>query len=277
MHDTDVTQTATPTAPSAQTHEPPSVEQGATHGVDPGTPAEQSQPLVLPPGMSLETLAEQIEAIVVTSGRPVPVKRLGQALGLIAVEETATSAKAVVEGPSGDLPGPSTGEPDSPVVSVKPKRSRKRGTGVVEPEKVIAAAVEVLNDAYRQSGRTFSIELLAGGYRLMTLARWRGVIASFHGLSAQQRMSKASVETMAIIAYKQPITRSKLEAIRGVACGEVLRSLIERRLVTIVGRAEELGRPMLYGTTKGFLEAFGLATLKDLPSAAEMAVLKRQG
>ena len=111
----------------------------------------------------------------------------------------------------------------------------------------------------------------------MTVPKWRGVIASFHGLSAQQRMSKASVETLAIIAYKQPVTRAKLEAIRGVACGEVLRSLIERRLVTIVGRAEELGRPMLYGTTKGFLEAFGLASLKDLPSAAEMAVLKRQG
>jgi segregation and condensation protein B len=66
------------------------------------------------------------------------------------------------------------------------------------------------------------------------------------------------------------MTRAGLEAIRGVACGEVLRSLIERRLVTIVGRAEELGRPMLYGTTKAFLETFGLATLKDLPTAADL-------
>ncbi|HYD01078.1 MAG TPA: SMC-Scp complex subunit ScpB [Phycisphaerales bacterium] len=236
----------------------------------PQVPADgASTAMALPAGVSLEGLAQQIEAIVVTSGRPVPVKRLGQALGLIAPDEAAPSSAAK---PEGEQPAEGGAE-----VVVKPKRSRKKAAGVVEPEKVIAAAVTHLNGVYRESGRTFSIELLAGGYRMMTLARWRGVIASFHGLSAQQRMSKASVETMAIIAYKQPITRAKLEAIRGVACGEVLRSLIERRLVTIVGRAEELGRPMLYGTTKGFLEAFGLASLKDLPSAAEMAVLKRQG
>jgi segregation and condensation protein B len=230
--------------------------------------------LVLPPGVELATLASQIEAIVVTSGRPVPVRRLGQTLGLIAPDEepkpVAGETTAVHVPESGDVPAAE--------VVVKPKRSRKKAAGAaVDPEKVIAAAVTSLNAVYRETGRTFSIELLAGGYRLMTLPAWRSVIAAFHGLSAQQRMSKASVETLAIIAYKQPITRARLEAIRGVACGEVLRSLIERRLVTITGRAEELGRPMLYGTTKGFLEAFGLATLKDLPSAAEMAVLKRQG
>lgn len=275
MHDTDVNQTQAPNAPSAMAEEPTGVLAHTTPEVDAAVASDEGQPLVLPAGTTLGTLAEQIEAIVVTSGRPVPVKRLGQALGLIAVDEPARASSDTPQVEA--APDSSTGEPAAPVVTLKPRRTRKKAAGVVEPEKVIAAAVAVLNDAYRQSGRTFSIELLAGGYRLMTLARWRGVIASFHGLSAQQRMSKASVETMAIIAYKQPITRSKLEAIRGVACGEVLRSLIERRLVTIVGRAEELGRPMLYGTTKGFLEAFGLATLKDLPSAAEMAVLKRQG
>jgi segregation and condensation protein B len=248
---------ATSTPPVAEASAPPAETEALA--------AQPEALLTLPPGVDLEVLASQIEAIVVTSGRPVPVKRLGQALGLIAQDE---QPKPATEAPAA--------EGAEPAVVVKPKRSRKK-TGVVEPEKVIAAAVVLLNRVYHESGRTFTIELLAGGYRLMTTARWRSVIASFHGLSAQQRMSKASVETMAIIAYKQPITRAKLEAIRGVACGEVLRSLIERRLVTIVGRAEELGRPMLYGTTKGFLEAFGLATLKDLPSAAEMAVLKRQG
>ena len=76
-------------------------------------------------------------------------------------------------------------------------------------------------------------------------------------------------ETLAIVAYKQPITRAGIEAIRGVACGEVLRSLMEHNLVKIVGRAEEIGRPMLYGTTRYFLEVFGLANLKDLPKAEE--------
>jgi segregation and condensation protein B len=248
-------------------------------------PAAESAPAgpVLPPGMDLATLAAQIEAIVVTSGRPVPVRRLGQALGLIAADEEGAKAASASPTPgetAGDAavaPG-DTSAPHGAEVVVKPKRSRKKQAGAgVDPEKVISAAVGSLNAVYRETGRTFTIELLAGGYRLMTMPRWRSVIASFHGLSAQQRMSKASVETLAIIAYKQPITRARLEAIRGVACGEVLRSLIERRLVTITGRAEELGRPMLYGTTKGFLEAFGLASLKDLPSAAEMAVLKRQG
>lgn len=234
--------------------------------VETGLPITESAARQATPGIDLDHLAEQIEAIVVTSSRPVPVKRLGQVLGLIAPTEPATviSESQVVEG-----------EAPSQVV-VKPKRSRKKAGFSVEPEKIISDAVDQLNRTYVSTGRAFTIELLAGGYRLMTIPRHRAVIAAFHGLSAQQRLSKASVETLAIIAYKQPVTRARLEAIRGVACGEVLRSLIERRLVTIVGRAEELGRPMLYGTTKGFLEAFGLSTLKDLPNAQEMTLLKRQ-
>lgn len=267
-HDTDVAISSAP--PAAAVAELPETEAAVAAEAP---PSNEPASLILPPGMDLESLASQIEAIVVTSGRPVPVKRLGQALGLIAPDEAAPVAATKEAGAPADA---ASGEAEAAVV-VKPKRSRKKQAAGFDPEKVISAAVASLNAVYRESGRTFTIELLAGGYRLMTMPRWRGVIASFHGLSAQQRMSKASVETLAIIAYKQPVTRAKLEAIRGVACGEVLRSLIERRLVTIVGRAEELGRPMLYGTTKGFLEAFGLASLKDLPSAAEMAVLKRQG
>ena len=81
---------------------------------------------------------------------------------------------------------------------------------------------------------------------------------------------RAAVETLAIIAYKQPITRAQLEAIRGVSCGEVIKSLMDRRIITIKGRAEELGRPMLYGTTRQFLDHFGLASIKDLPTVQEL-------
>ena len=84
------------------------------------------------------------------------------------------------------------------------------------------------------------------------------------------RLSRPAIETLAIIAYKQPITRAKLEAIRGVGCGEVLKSLLERRLIAVTGRAEELGRPMLYGTTRQFLDAFGIRSVKDLPSVESM-------
>ena len=143
--------------------------------------------------------------------------------------------------------------------------------------KAIRAAVRSLNDFYDSSKRSFRIEELAGGYQLVTLPEHREVVAAMTRSKAQTRLTGAALETLAIIAYKQPILRAQLEAIRGVACGEVLRSLMERRLVKIVGRSEEIGRPMLYGTTKAFLEWFGLAQLKDLPKIEDFARLKQGG
>lgn len=134
----------------------------------------------------------------------------------------------------------------------------------------VDGAVERLNAFYAESGRAFRIEQVAGGHRLMTLPAFAPVLAAFHRLRAPTRLSRAGLETLAIIAYRQPVTRAELEAIRGVACGEVLRSLLDRKLIRITGRAEELGRPMLYGTTKQFLDTFGLASLKDLPESGEL-------
>jgi segregation and condensation protein B len=135
----------------------------------------------------------------------------------------------------------------------------------------IEAAVSALNASYSQTGRSFRVEHVAGGFRILTLPEFAPIVAAFHKARASNRLSKAAVETLAIVAYRQPVTRAQLEAIRGVACGEVLKSLLDRRLVTIKGRAEELGRPILYGTTKEFLDTFGLDSLKSLPSAAELA------
>lgn len=134
---------------------------------------------------------------------------------------------------------------------------------------IAKAAVDRLNHDYAQAERAFRIDAVAGGYRVMTTPEHASAVAAIRGAQAKTSLSRAAVETLAIVAYKQPLTRASLEAIRGVACGEILRSLIERRLVTIAGRAEEPGRPMLYGTTKRFLEVFGLASLKDLPSVEE--------
>jgi segregation and condensation protein B len=86
----------------------------------------------------------------------------------------------------------------------------------------------------------------------------------------ETKLSQAALETLAIISYKQPVIRADIEAIRGVAAGEVIRNLMYKGLVKIVGRAEVLGRPMLYGTTKKFLDIFGLNTLKDLPKIEEL-------
>ncbi len=135
----------------------------------------------------------------------------------------------------------------------------------------VRSAVDALNAAYAQSGRSFRIEPVAGGLRIMTTPEFASIVGAFQRRRQGGRLSPAAVETLAVIAYRQPIARARIEAIRGVACGEVLRSLMDRRLVTIKGRAEELGRPMLYGTTRQFLEFFGLASLKDLPGADEPA------
>lgn len=143
------------------------------------------------------------------------------------------------------------------------------GVGVTEGR--IADAIDELNKQYLEQGRAFTIEHVSGGYRMMTRPEHAPVIAAMHRSRATTRLSKPALETLAIIAYRQPITRAELEAIRGVACGEVVRTLMDRRMVKITGRAEELGRPMLYGTTRQFLDTFGLASVKDLPKPEDFA------
>jgi len=135
----------------------------------------------------------------------------------------------------------------------------------------IESAITLLNSQYDEHKRAFRIEEVSGGYRLMTRPEHAPIVAAMHRSRAATRLSKPALETLSIIAYRQPITRAELESIRGVACGEVVRTLMDRRLVKITGRAEELGRPMLYGTTRQFLDTFGLASLKDLPKPEELA------
>ena len=131
--------------------------------------------------------------------------------------------------------------------------------------RAIRPAVTALNDAYAQTDRSFRVEQVAGGYQILTLPRFGEVLKKLHQKEIDAKLTKAAVETLAIVAYKQPILRADVEAIRGVASGETIRSLMEKHLVKIAGRAEIPGRPILYGTTKRFLELFGLNTLKDLP------------
>lgn len=129
----------------------------------------------------------------------------------------------------------------------------------------VRSAIEELNQQYQQTGRSFRIDKVAGGWQVLTLATFGPILSRLHRERQEARLSQAALETLAIIAYRQPILRSEIESIRGVACGEVLRSLLERRMIKVVGRAEEIGRPMLYGTTHEFLKVFGLAGVSDLP------------
>ena len=135
----------------------------------------------------------------------------------------------------------------------------------LDDARLVKAAIRQLNEAYQQTGRSFRIENVAGGWQIITLPQYGQVVAALQRDRQAARLGPAAMETLAIVAYKQPVLRAEVETIRGVASGEVIRGLIERRLVKIVGRAEELGRPLLYGTTKTFLEVFGLSSLKDLP------------
>lgn len=139
-----------------------------------------------------------------------------------------------------------------------------------EESQAIHDAVDALNDQYEQTGRSFRIEKVAGGYQIFTLPGYKPFLQALHRTRIETKLSPAAMETLAIIAYKQPILRAEIESIRGVACGEVIRSLMDKHLVRIAGRADEIGRPMLYGTTRRFLEIFGLSSLADLPKAEEL-------
>jgi segregation and condensation protein B len=138
--------------------------------------------------------------------------------------------------------------------------------------KALTKAVAALNKVYETTKRSFRIEQLAGGWQILTLPKYAEIAAAMNKARQQTRLSPAALETLAIVAYKQPVLKADVEAIRGVACGEVIRALMERKLVKITGRSEELGRPMLYGTTKSFLEVFGLSNLKDLPKVEELKI-----
>ncbi|NNM86083.1 MAG: SMC-Scp complex subunit ScpB [Phycisphaerales bacterium] len=140
----------------------------------------------------------------------------------------------------------------------------------LDSSKPVRDAVDELNRDYAAREAAYRIEERAGGYQLLTLPQYSEYIQRLMKKKEEGRLTPAALETLAIIAYKQPILRVDVEAIRGVACGEVIRSLMEHNLVKITGRAEEVGRPMLYGTTKHFLEVFGLGSLRDLPKAEQL-------
>jgi segregation and condensation protein B len=136
--------------------------------------------------------------------------------------------------------------------------------------KQVRQCVKNLNEKYQANNNAFRIEQIAGGYQMLTLSTYNYWLKQLLRARSDSKLSPAALETLAIIAYKQPVIRADIEAIRGVAAGEVIRTLCYKGLVKIVGRAEILGRPMLYGTTKKFLEVFGLNTLKDLPKIEEL-------
>ena len=203
----------------------------------------------------------RVEATILLADRPISDARIAEVLGLV-----PPSVRAVKEGKDskdakdGDRDGGDVSAEDSAALA-----GRRR-----EAIRLVREACDTLNQQYAATNRAFRIESVSGGRQMLTIAAFGQIVTRLKGQRAQTRLSQAALETLAIIAYRQPMLRAQLEAIRGVACGEVLKSLMERRLVKIVGRAEEVGRPMLYGTTPEFLRVFGIANLSDLPQAKDL-------
>ena len=148
--------------------------------------------------------------------------------------------------------------------------------GILEGEEtaMIRAAIDELTAEYDQRNGGFVLKQVAGGYQFRTQGRYNEWIKRLIRPNAP-RLSKAALETLAIIAYNQPIIRSDIEHIRGVDSGGVLRMLMERKLIRVLGRKEIPGRPLIYATTRHFLEVFELKDLKDLPTPKEIEELSR--
>ena len=131
----------------------------------------------------------------------------------------------------------------------------------------IRRLLKKLQVLYDRDESAFELEELAGGFQLLTRPAYHRWLTSLRRTQQEYKLTPVARETLAIVAYRQPIMRADIEAIRGVHCGETLRLLMEKGLIKIVGRDNSLGRPVLYGTTKRFLQAFGLRSLQDLPKA----------
>jgi segregation and condensation protein B len=139
----------------------------------------------------------------------------------------------------------------------------------------IITTLKVLQREYNNEKRGFELKVVAGGFRLQTRRNLRSWMLRLKK-SSPVRLSRAALETLAIVAYRQPTTRAEVESIRGVDASGTLRFLLDRKIIRIVGRKDLPGRPLLYGTTRQFLEIFELKDLSDLPSLEEMAELEHK-
>ena len=133
----------------------------------------------------------------------------------------------------------------------------------------VSEAIAVLQEKYKSDQFAFEIIQIAGGYQFMTKGLYHGVVAQHLRLESKKKISRAALETLAIISYKQPVTKSEMESIRGVNCDYGVQKLLDMELIEIVGREEGPGKPLLYGTSEKFMDHFGINDLNDLPQLKE--------
>jgi len=154
-------------------------------------------------------------------------------------------------------------------LAVKRAASLLKGVSAEEVEK----ALQELKEEINQLGRSFQVVQVGEGFQLVTRPEYHSWAKDLYKVVSTTRLSKAALEALAIIAYKQPVTRAEVEAIRGVEVDNLVQSLLQKKMIRILGRAEAVGRPLLYGTTHEFLVHFGLRDLSDLPKISEIQEL----
>ncbi|MBN4056154.1 SMC-Scp complex subunit ScpB [Rhodothermus sp. AH-315-K08] len=160
---------------------------------------------------------------------------------------------------------------DHPIEAIRVAEIYGEVTGQERPaEEEIVRSVDGLNERYAEQDRPLRIEAWAGGYRMATIPEVAPYIKELFQSQKQRRLSRSLLETLAILAYRQPATRPELEFVRGVNCDYAVRRLLELGIVDVIGRAESIGTPLLYGTTRRFLELFGLNSLSDMPNLREI-------
>ena len=232
--------------------------------------AKRQAPIVI------EELKPVVEALLFAADEPLSAKQLRV---LIEGEKKSTkkkkAAQVAVEEPVAVEAASDVAPQESPAGETLGTSGELEATDGEEDKggldaKAIRAIVDALNEDYSNSMRSFLIIEIAGGFQFATRKEYGLYVGRLAKDKSRRRLSQAALETLAIVAYRQPISKPDIEAIRGVNCDEVLSSLMERSLITITGRADTVGRPLLYGTTDDFLRYFGLVSLKDLPRPREI-------
>jgi len=186
-----------------------------------------------------------------------------------AADETQAPAPARPPAGEGDRPGLEAPLEALLFVAREPLSPKRLADMLEEDAARVKEALLRLKERYGE-GHGVQLAEIAGGWRLLTNPAYADAVAALAGRKVQDRLSQAALETLAIIAYRQPVSRAEIERVRGVGVGPILRTLLEIDLVKVAGREEALGRALLYATTKAFLDRFRLTSGKDLPASLEI-------
>lgn len=215
-----------------------------------------TSPLVCACLMDLPSI---IESLLIASESPLPTAELAR---LVRARSAEFSEDSITENPE-NAPAP-----DSPERALDLEALARVG------DAEILKALGELNQTYESTGRSFVAAERAKGWKIYTRPDYAGFVKLLFPGRKPERLSPPAMETLAIIAYRQPVTKSALEAVRGVSCDGMLQKLLDRELVKISGRADLPGRPLLYATTDLFLEHFGIADIEELPNIGELRQVK---